>query len=535
MSDTATRSRPLAGLRRPAVLVPLLVTLAAAAWMHSAPADQLARTLPTEDAYYALSVARHVALGDGITADGVHDTNGFQPLWVALNVPLYVAAGGDRIAGLRLSQVLSTLLWLAFVALIALQARALARRHGAEGTLAAAAAALVAAGSVGIFRLFHNGLETGTVLVALAAAVLVLDRWEGRWTARRVLLAALLLGAVAWARLDEVVFVAAFGAVAVLRALRGAGPRAALAPLAACALAALLLSPWLGWNVALDGSPMPSSGKAESAGVDISRNLDAALRAGGAWSAPPLLRPSMHAGAIPATELLCAVAVLLALGAAWRVRRRRTAPLGQGTVALAVFCGFLLAWYVLNFGPFWFMERYLAPLLLLTVPFLATAFELSRPRPRALAVLAAVVLVANVPVLAVLAGGPGWPPPAWAARDSNLGAPNLNHLDQYAWVRANVAPGCVVGAYEAGTLVYFRDRVVNLDGKVDHDALAARQAGRSPAYVDARRVDVMVDIRSGIDRGLKGRLDGWRLVEAGWRYEAWVRRAAEARCLRDSG
>src|ERR671917_1932083 len=106
-------------LRRPAVLVPLLITLAAACWLHAAPADQLARTLPVEDAYYALSVTRHVALGDGVTADGIHDTNGFQPLWVALNVPLYVLAGGDRIAGLRLSQVLSTLLWLAFVVLLA--------------------------------------------------------------------------------------------------------------------------------------------------------------------------------------------------------------------------------------------------------------------------------------------------------------------------------------------------------------------------------------------------------------------------------
>jgi len=523
-------------LRRPAVLVPLLVTLVAAAWMHAAPADQLARTLPTEDAYYALSVARHVALGDGVTADGVHDTNGFQPLWVALNVPLYVVAGGDRIGGLRLSQVLSTLLWLAFVVLLALQARAIARRHGGEGTLAAAAAALVAAGSVGIFRLFHNGLETGTVLVVLAAAVLLLDRWEARWTARRVVLAGLVLGALAWARLDEVVFVAAFGAVALARAWRAERPRTALAPLAACALAALVLTPWLAWNVSLDGSPMPSSGKAESAGVDVGRNAVAALRAAGAWSAPPLLRPSMHADAIPLTELIAAIAVLLAIGAARHVRRRRTGPLGQGTLALVAFCAFLLAWYILNFGPFWFMERYLAPLLLLTVPFLATAFELSRPRPRALAALAGIVLVANVPILAVLAGGPEWPPPAWAARDSNLGAhPNLNHLDQYAWVRANVEPSCVVGAYEAGTLVYFRNGTVNMDGKVDHDALEARDAGRSPAYLDARRVDVMVDIASGIDRGLEGRRDAWRLVEAGRRYEAWVRRASEARCLRTSG
>ena len=532
-SAAAAPTRPLAALRRPAVLVPLAVTLVAAAVMHVAAPDTLARVLPTEDAFYALSVSRHAAIGEGISADGLHATNGFQPLWVALNVPLYAVTGGDRYLGLRLSQWLSTALFLAFVLLIALQARALVRRHGGEGATAAAAAAIVAAGSVSIFRLFHNGLETGLTLFLLAAAVLLLDRWE-RWTPRRVLLAGLLLGALVWARVDEVAFVAAFGAVAVYRARHHI--RRAAGPLAACAIAALLLVPWIAWNYHLDGSPMPSSGKAEAADVDALRNAGAALRAAGAWAAPPLLRPSLHDDAIWLSYAAAVLAIALTIGAARYVLRRRRQRLGDGTVALMVFCAFLLGWYVLKFGPWWFLERYLAPLLLLTVPFLATAFELSRPRRRALAVLAGVVLVANVPVLAVLASGPGWPPPAWAARDSNLGAhPNLNYLDQYAWVRAHAAPQCVVGAYEAGTLVYFRDRVVNLDGKVDHDALRARDAGRSPAYVDARRVDVMMDIASGIDRGLEGRRDGWRLVEAGWRYEAWVRRASEARCLRGTG
>ena len=339
LSSTAARSRPLAGLRRPAVLVPLLVTLAAAAWMHAAPADQLARTLPTEDAYYALSAARHVALGDGITADGVHDTNGFQPLWVALNVPLYVLAGGDRIAGLRLSQVLSTLLWLAFVVLIALQARALARRHGAEGSVAAAAAALVAAGCVGIFRLFHNGLETGTVLVALAAAVLVLDRWEDAGRRAGCCCAGLAPRArsrgrgstrsCSSRRSGPSPCVRARGRLARSRSRRwprARSPRCVLSPVAGvererstarrCPAAARRSPP-------ASTSPATSTRRCAPAG---------------AWSAPPLLRPSMHADAIPATELLCAVAVLLALGAAWRVRRRRTAPLGQGTVALIAFC-----------------------------------------------------------------------------------------------------------------------------------------------------------------------------------------------------
>ena len=98
-------------------------------------------------------------------------------------------------------------------------------------------------------------------------------------------------------------------------------------------------------------------------------------------------------------------------------------------------------------------------------------------------------------------------------------------------MRERVAPDCVVGAYETGTLLYFRDRTVNLDGKVDHEALAERMAGRAPDYVDERGVDVMVDIRSGIERGLRGNFDRWRLLEHQWRYEAWVRTRREAACL----
>ena len=514
-------------LRRPAVLVPLLVTLVFAGWMHAAPADRLARTLPTEDAFYVLAVARQAAIGGGISADGRIPTNGFQPLWGAVNVPLYAIAGGDRIAGLRLSQILSTLLFCAFVALIAAHARALARLHGTDGAVAAAAAAIAIAGSVSVFRLFHNGLETGLTLVLLAASVLLLDRWE-RWTPRRVLAAGLLMGELVLARVDEVLFVAAFGAVAVLRAR---SLRRAAAPLAACVLAAVVLSPWIAYNLSLDGSPMPSSGKAESAGVDVVHNLDSALRAAGAWSLPPVLRPSMHYTELPVSELLSVLALALVAAAVVFTRRRRREPLGSGTLALIAFTGLIAAFYVSSFGPWWFMERYVAPLLLLTIPWLGTALELRRPPRKALGGLAAVVLLANVPIFAVLATGDETPP-AWAARDSNLGAhPNLNHTEQLAWIRANVEPACTVGAYETGTLIYFRADTVNLDGKVDHDALEARLAGRSPHYVDERGVDVLVDIESGPVRALQGRRAAWRKVEDMGRYEAWVRRSSEEKCL----
>ncbi len=246
---------------------------------------------------------------------------------------------------------------------------------------------------------------------------------------------------------------------------------------------------------------------------------------------PPVLRPSMHYTAIPVSEVLSVLALTLVAAAVVFLRRRSRPRLGAGSTALIAFVALLATFYVSSFGPWWFMERYLAPLLLLTIPWLATALELRRPSPRALAALAGVVLLANVPVLAVLATGSA-SPPAWTARDSNLGAhPNLNHTSQLAWTRANVAPACTVGAYETGTLLYFRPNTVNLDGKVDHDALEARLAGRSPEYVDRRGIDVLVDIESGPARALAGRQDGWRKVEDMGRYEAWVRIGREDACL----
>jgi len=499
--------------------VPAAVSLAVAVALLFAPPDDLARTLPVEDAFYALSVAREAATGGGITIDGQTSTNGFQPLWVALNVPVYALVGGDRIDGLRLSQLLSTLLWLAFAGLLALQARDLARRHGLDGRRAAAAAAIVAVGSVSVLRLFRNGLETGLVLVLLAAAVLVLDRWT-TWSVQRVALAGVLLGALAWARLDAAVFVLAFGAVVLWR-----DRRRAVAPLAACALAALLLVPWLAYNVALDGSPMPSGGRSQAGAADLTHNVASALRAAGAWTLAPVLRAGMHLQPVPYTEIVAVAGLALTAFAVAYVRRGRGSPAGSGTLALALYIGFLVGWYTLTFGSWWFLDRYLAPLVLVAVPWLACALE-RLGRRWTLPALTGIVLVANVPVLAVLLTAPHWPPPWWTSPTSNLGThPNLNYELQYAQTQAHVRKGCRVGAFESGTLGYFREGVVNLDGKVNPAALQARMTQSSAEYARRAGVDVMVDIHT---YGWARR--GWRPMADLGRYKIWVRPGRES-CL----
>src|SRR3712207_9582902 len=98
-------------------------------------------------------------------------------------------------------------------------------------------------------------------------------------------------------------------------------------------------------------------------------------------------------------------------------------------------------------------------------------------------------------------------------------------------VQTCALPICRVGAFESGTLGYFHDDTVNLDGKVNRGALRAARSGTSPDYVDRMRIDVLVDIASGIRRATRGRTEAWRHVSSGRRYHAGVRRGREEACL----
>ena len=500
------------------------------------PAGELGKNPFTEDAYYALSVSRNVALGQGITIDGAIETNGFQPLWTFLNAPAFLLASGDRYDALRLSLVLSTLIWIAFAALMAVVVRDRARDLGLRGDVAAAASLLVVFGSVSVFRLFHNGLETGLQLLALAAAVLLLDRTD-RWTARRTLLMGAVLGVACYARLDLILFAIAVGAVAARGGLRER--RMPWAPLAACAIAALLLSPWLARNVALSGALMPTSGSAQTAGVQLRGHyLDAGVRALGAWSLPPLLRPRMHPG-LGLWPLLAGLVGLGAFGASLAWGRRRAGRIGPGTVALWLYMAAIFVYYTLAFGAFWFLDRYLAPMLVVALPWIACAAEGAWVRHCArrvvrggwaFAAVVALVGAVNLPVALVALRAPS-EPPAWASTRTNLGShSNSNFADQTMPILDRVDSRCVVGARQSGTLGYFRDRVVNLDGKVNLRALRAIGRGDLRGYVDSAGVHVFIDDRRYVDDALGSAKEGFALAATFGDYELWVREGAE-RCV----
>src|SRR3990172_187880 len=56
----------------------------------------------SDDGFYYFNVARNLAAGQGVTFDGLTQTNGFHPLWLFLITPVFALARVDLLLPLRL-------------------------------------------------------------------------------------------------------------------------------------------------------------------------------------------------------------------------------------------------------------------------------------------------------------------------------------------------------------------------------------------------------------------------------------------------
>jgi hypothetical protein len=154
----------------------------------------------------------------------------------------------------------------------------------------------------------------------------------------------------------------------------------------------------------------------------------------------------------------------------------------------------LLAYYTFLFTAYWFYYRYFAPLALLS--FVIVPLVLARVAfagwGRAVAAVAATV-TAQIVVLVIF---------AWQGQ--GLGGNTVYH-DQVALARAHVPANEAVAAGQSGTLGFFRDNVINTDGKVNRDAIAYQH--HMWDYLREHNVKWFVDWPFYVNRYLGVKLD----------------------------
>lgn len=445
----------------------------------------------TEDGYLMQTVARNMAIGLGMsTAEGTMPTNGVQPLATYLFAGLHWLAQGDKSMGIVLVTLVSTLIAAAAAWLLALVGRQVFAELPHGRALAHLAAALWFTAPL-MTRHTMNGLETGLYHAALLLAMHgYLTRFCGGtlpgWGLRVWL--GVLLGLAFLVRNDAVFFIAALLFTHLVLPGTQSGDSAGrrlVDALVAGSISIVVASPWLIHNYLDFGSIVPISGTAQSHTAQVGLNLPwvGAHLFENTWLWLPLPGSIETLWPVRVVSLATVVAVLLA---SWLLVGRRTALARRHFVAGVLFTAALVTYYGLFFGANWFLPRYFSaasPFLWLCV--VGATYALARKFTPLTAIrpMAAKLAVGLLTVLAL----------AFAANDYRKGITHM-HKQVVEWTQAHLGADVWVGAPQTGTLGYFHDRTINLDGKVNPQALRRLvEDGHILDYVLSSPVNYVVD------------------------------------------
>ena len=175
------------------------------------------RWFTRDDAYYYFKVAQNISEGLGSTFDGVNLANGYHPLWMLINIPIFSLARFDLILPLRILLLLMGALHAGTAILLY---RLISR------TLSEVAGILIAtfwAFNVYIYATVTQfGLETGITAFSLLLFLNLFEKLERKWrteslTRKEIVRFALLGVMLLFSRLDTVFLVLLFGFYLVFR------------------------------------------------------------------------------------------------------------------------------------------------------------------------------------------------------------------------------------------------------------------------------------------------------------------------------
>ncbi|MBC8426927.1 hypothetical protein H8E07_22660 [bacterium] len=440
---------------------------------------RLMRQFPTEDGFLMMTVARNLALGHGLTSSaGAIPTNGVQPLFTFVQSLVFLVVIGDKRDGVLLVMVLHIVLALLGAWLIHRLAGRLLAGHTHRSSISLLAATLWFACPV-VVNNSMNGLESGLYVVCLLTVLSV-------WLADRphifrtqvslgLLWVGVLLGVAFWARNDAVFLVVVMTAWHVLYGLRGRREDLAVRIKEALLMGAGALgvaAPWLIFNQTRFGSIVPISALSQTAETAFGANLVNVPSKLFEYISIVLPVPTAletHGAVVAVTSVITIVFFVSAVAMA----RRLGGATGLFIHVVLSFALLMTVYYGLFHGAPWFISRYFFPLspfmAILSVTYLLSGItHLVARRQRAWSRVIATVLVVLALALNVRVYVEG---------------PENQYLQLVAWIEANVADGQWVGAPQSGTIGYFHDLTVNLDGKLNPEALQAKQADRFPDYI----------------------------------------------------
>lgn len=444
------------------------------------PLTQEARLLSaiSEDGYLMMTIARNLALGLGMsTAEGTIATNGTQPFVTGIWTLIYYIFDGDKIRSIWAIWGVHLLISIATMLMIAQVVRRFFSDHPHMSLMMWAAPAVWFI-SPTVLPMTYNGLETGFyALWALGITYLVSFHYQ-TLDLKRALGLGVLLGLVFWIRNDAVFLILA---VCLSYAFFNGWKLKNLLIISVMGLTSIAVaSPWLIYNKTQFGSLMPISGSAQALTAKLGDNFIHVPAALFEYINLIVAIPEKFKLHIVVVIMSSVVAIAIYSGLIYLAKKYAQAAQQRFISIFILYSVGLVLFYGLYFGAAYFIPRYFlvftgffailwAWLAVTLIPRLP--FSLLRYAVLALCFIVATGLIVRYERL--------------------LDTRTNGHFQVVNWIADNVPAEAWVGAVQTGTIGYFHDRTINLDGKVNPHAYYARR--------DDLLVDYILDCTNKID------------------------------------
>jgi hypothetical protein len=401
-----------------------------------------------EDAWYGFSIARNIANGFGITIDQSQATNGFQPLQVLTDSILYLFSNSDDLA-ITLSFSLRLLLHILSAIVFSNLIKQLVKGPRSE--------------YFHIFTfsiyLFHpaiitsalNGLETGLLLfLFLVFITLVKNHTSIKPTKYSIVSTTLCAIALIYTRIDMIVVLSCFLIWYFFYFSKRIAMRMVLAIFTA-------ITPWLFWNFVNFGSIVPISGQQQQdpsfSLFRIMHLVKALLYNASPWLGATYDNNSLYLEVVSfLSRVFFFLWIMLFLPSKLNLFRfHLTKRDFSGTICVLALGLLVLSCYygIITFATY-FYQRYtvlIAPLVLILI--LLKVSETTKTQ-RQIIITAFIISILQFLMY------------YHSTKSENILYDNQVHL-----VMESIPEDEIVGARQSGTLGYFRNRVINLDGKVN--------------------------------------------------------------------
>jgi hypothetical protein len=462
----------------------LLVFLLTRIFLLIRPFPEIDSYALTDDTYLSLKIAKNIADGYGMTYGGI-PTNGFQPLYVFMMVPVFAVIKSNLLLPVYIAMiVLSVFSLLSAVVLY----RMILKLFGSSES--AFIVSLLFVTTPALIRNMTNGLETSISFFFFLLAVYFLYLFREvslvNIKSKRIFLFGLLLGFSVLARIDNVfLFLMLFIWFVIKVRREKPGIKAVIyRTLALTAGFSVIYMPWLAVSYFYTGMLYPVSGEA----VRVQGIYYAVHRTNLTNFYFSELYRSLRYFVLNYFTVIILIIALLPL-----IFKKRRLGFLRGFISIKHFplittSVLFYAVYVFYISAFWYFPRYLVPLFvpvsILTgflVKELFTYGFFRRKKNMFFTGITAILLLINVL-------RPGF-------RDYYFGM----HIPEgyfgiSAWVSGNMKEGSIIGSLQTGALAYFAEnvKVYNLDGVVNPLALNAIKQIRLIDYIKENKLEYVL-------------------------------------------